>query len=82
MTDGLNSGTYYDIGNYRMFGWMAKVDPNMSPYSTVVQARDIEFTVAVLPSGPGGWTYITTYTHSGILYLNADYGNYPSPFAP
>lgn len=82
VNDGLNSGTYYDIGNYRSFGWMAKVNPNMSPYSTVVQANDIEFTVAVLPAGPGGWTYITTYTHNGILYLNADYGNYPGAFAP
>ena len=60
---------------------MAKVNPNYSPYSTVVQANNVSFTVRATPPSSTD-SYVTSYTHSGIVYLNADYGNTPGPFSP
>ena len=79
VSDGLNSGTYYSIGGYRMFGWMAKVNPNSSPYSSYVSANNVSFTVRATPPSSTD-SFITTFTHAGFISLVAEYGNTPSKF--
>ena len=77
VSDGYNSGTYYSLSSSRTFGWMAKVNPNQSPYATMVTAQNVTFTVRATPSGSSD-SYITTYAGPGIA-LSANYGTSPGP---
>jgi hypothetical protein len=76
--DGYSTNTYYSLGSYLNFGWMAKSDPNlMSNSTTNVNAFGVQMTIQVVDSVEG--TFTATSNTMSVNLSSTEYNGSQMP---